>query len=296
VINNSISQSGAAISILSGTATVAGNQLYTNTIVFSQTGGTLSAYANNIGNFTTGVAISNGAFDGCHNWWGSNDPNATKPGGLDDADWQVRLGAPVKTWADGSGNTNLQDSSNGGNAILTGGSGTAVIISYGRAFTATQAPFSNGVIVYVGQMCSDFYDFFTVGGSGMWSVSVPVDNAATCDDTYHRGFVYTIPPTTTYNTECSPSTNPACWQLVSGNVITSGRNITVANLSVSDLGGTPFVAGDVPQHNPTTVTLVNFRSAPACLDEALPVLLFGCGLIGGSAAILRRRGRSQRAR
>jgi hypothetical protein len=270
--------------------TVKGNMMDNNPLVFSQSSGFLTAYANNITNFTTGVNTTGGTFHGAHNWWGSNDPLATQPGGLSNDDWQHRLGSDVHTWVDGNGSATL------GNARLTGGTGsTAVIVNQGNGLT--NAPFDNGVTGHGDQMCSDFYDFFTVNGSGTWSVSVPVDSASACDDTYDRGSIFWIPASADYGTECSPGANPACWDLITTNVITGGRSITVTNLSVSDLGGTPFVAGDSHKHDPTAVQLVRLRASSEPRLGLLPVILLGIALggIGASQFILRRlaRHRSQ---
>jgi hypothetical protein len=254
LISNTLSSNVTGVEVQSSSViTAAGNTLVTHTTVFSQTGGTLIAYANSIENFTTGLIDGGGCTTNLkHNWWGTySDP---APTGLSAADWQARLGAPIQAWIDGS------DSATLGNANLTGGTGTAVIVNHGRGLT--QAPFGNGITPHADNMCSDFYDFFTVNGSGGWNVSVPVDNTAACNSqTLNPGKVFWIPYTTTYSIECT-SNNPACWDLIATNIITSGQNIVVGNLSVAELGGTPFVAGSDGGNDPTAVTLTAFGAVP----------------------------------
>jgi hypothetical protein len=283
LISNTLSSNTTGVEVQSGgVITLAGNTLVTHTTVFSQAGGTLIAYANTIGSFTTGLINNGGSANLGHNWWGSySDP---APAGLAASDWQARLGAPIQSWIDGSNSVTL------GNAHLSGGAGTAVIVEHGR--NQTNAPFGNGIAPHVNNMCSDFYDFFTVNGSGNWNVSVPVDNTADCNSqTLNPGKVFWIPYTTTYSIECTAA-NPACWDLITTNVVTSGQNIVVSNLSVAALGGTPFVAGSDGGNDPTAVALVSFVAVPAANDAAgVSVIAMLVMSIIGATTLLIRRGR-----
>ena len=221
--------------------------------MFQQLGtGTITAYANNISNFgaaDTGVGTPQIG----HNYWGTNDPNASAPTGMPAGQWTQRLGVPVSSYADGSGSAAL------GNASMSGGTGTAVIVSMGRAATAANAAFfGNGVTGHVDAMCSEFYDYFTVGGGGSWTLALPVDVAPTsCTaETLNQNRLYRI----TDLSQCSPASNVACWDRVSS-TSHSGSSLVVSGLSAADLGGTHFVAGDAIGTDPTAVQLERFRAA-----------------------------------
>jgi uncharacterized repeat protein (TIGR01451 family) len=242
----------------SGTATVKGNSFAGNITLFDQSNGTLVAYANNIEGFTTAVNASGGSHNLAHNWWGTySDP---APAGLDAPSWAARLGAPVVSWADGSG------TAVSGSAQLTGGSGTAVIVNHGRA----NWPFGNGIVGSANMMCSDYYDYFTVNGSGLWSVVLPVDNTAGCN-------TYTLAELELYwimdITECNMPNAPDCWDLISTNVSANGQNLVASGLSVTDLGGTPFVAGDNEGSTPTAVVLRTFDVTPKTEPTVLFILV-----------------------
>ncbi|HTP10557.1 MAG TPA: right-handed parallel beta-helix repeat-containing protein, partial [Anaerolineae bacterium] len=281
VQQSTLTANDVGVSATAGGLRLTGNTLNNNPIVFDQSGGTLLAYANSIGNFTTGLNSSGGTANLKHNWWGTYvDP---APSGLSASDWQARLGAPIQAWIDGANAVTL------GSANLSGGVGTAVIVDHGRG--SANAPFGNGIAPYANNMCSDYYDFFTVNGSGSWTVSVPVDNTAACNSqTLDPGKVFWIPYTTNYGVECTAN-NGACWDLVATNVITSGQNIVVSNLSVAELGGTPFVAGSTTGTDPTAVALVSLEVVP--LENTtvmLPAItaLFA-GLFGSALLVIRRK-------
>jgi hypothetical protein len=281
---NTVSGNATAVNLVSaGTANavIKGNTFVTETTVFSQTGGALIAYANSIGNFTAGLVDNGGGTANLkHNWWSTYADPA--PSGLSASDWQARLGAPIQSWIDGSNSATL------GNASLTGGAGIAVIVSHGRGLV--HAPFGNGVTPHADNMCSDFYDFFTVNGSGNWNVSVPVDNTTACNSqTLNPGKVFWIPYTTTYSVECTP-TNPACWDLIATNVITGGQNIVVANLSAAELGGTPFVAGSDGGNAPTAITLVSFSAVPTAsyVVAVLIIIVLIASTLTATLLLIRR--------
>ncbi len=215
----------------SGTAVIKGNDLSGNDTLFAQSSGTLIAYANNADKFDTVLDSADGTANLRHNWWGRYD--GAVPAGLDAAAWAARLGAPIQNWAEGSNSATL------GGAQLSGGSGTAVIISHGR----TNAPFGQPIAADVADLCSDYYDFFIVGGSGTWQVAVPVDDNPDCNqrvrDEMRLYWIENI-------ADCATPGSSICWDLRTA-VTISGQNLVTTGLSVADLGGTPFVAGDVAE-------------------------------------------------
>jgi hypothetical protein len=215
-------------------------------------------------NFTTALNSTGGTNNLGHNWWGTYSGSA--PAGLDAAAWAARLGSPVSSWADGSGTAVL------GSAQLTGGSGTAVVVSHGRA----NWPFGVGIIGSADMMCSDYYDFFVVNGSGLWEVTVPVDDNAGCNLNTLAGLrLYWI----TDIAECAAPTSQDCWDLLQGNVTAVGQNLVASNIAAVDLGGTPFVAGDSGGFEPTAITLQSLQIKTAAAPLWLS-LLFGIVLAG----------------
>jgi hypothetical protein len=128
-------------------------------------------------------------------------------------------------------------------------------------------------------MCSDYYDYFTVNGSGTWSLELPVDNTLACNSsTLDRLKLYWI----TDIADCDAPNNAACWDLMLNNVSANGQNLAASNLSVLDLGGTPFVAGDNSGFEPTAISLQAIRITPKTGPEwlllALGLTLFGLSL------------------
>ncbi len=269
---------GALFSVGAGSLNVKGLTLSGAPTVFAGGAGSLTAYANNISGFTN--AFTGGGTPNIgHNYWGTRDPAAAAPAGMPLAAWAQRLGAPVSSWSEGSGSATL------GTASLSGGAGTAVIVSMGRAASAANAPFGNGVAGHVDAMCSDFYDYFTIGGSGTWALALPVDAApAGCTtNTLLASHLYRINDLS----QCSPAGNTTCWTLAPG-VSTIGSNLTLAGLSTADLGGTPFVAGDSFGVDPTAVQLSGLRAGgPGAWLLGLAAGLLAA-LLGG-LALLRRR-------
>ena len=141
-------------------------------------------------------------------------------------------------------------------------------------------------------MCSPYYDFFTIIGSGTWDVSVPVNvSVEGClTQTLEPGKIYWIPAGTDYSVECTPSENTACWDLIATNVITGGQNITVTGLSTTTLGGTQFVAGTVIGSDPTAVTIIALaattdRSAAPAGAILVSILAATVGIV----LVVRRR-------
>jgi hypothetical protein len=149
----------------------------------------------------------------------------------------------------------------------------AVIVSHGRELA--NAPFGVGDTP-AAETCSDYYDFFTVGGSGTWTVKVPVDANSACDTTFdnHRLFWATD------ITQCAEADNTDCYDLISGVTQEAGspRRLTV-DVSTSYLYGTPFTAGRQDGGDPTAVTLVAFQGGTPPFEIGL-WLLPALGLLG----------------
>ncbi len=239
--------SGVAVTLRGNTINGGGGTALTNN-------GTVLAYANNFSNFTTALS-GTGTTQVPHNWWGQYN---TQPPSVPASDWNKRLGAQVVSWGVGQL----------GNARLTpnGGSGTGVIVSHGR----TNVPFDQGQLPYSGQVCSDYYDFFVINGTGDWQVTVPVDNIGACDTplTNMKMFVFATLDNTPDFATCangpSPSADPQCWDSVvdagseSISADFNARTLSWTSASVGELGGTPIVAGTVGGTDPTAVTLESF--------------------------------------
>lgn len=277
--NNNISDSTTAVNIGVNTSdtsdvTVRGNDINNvDTALRSRgTNSTLTAYANNITNFTSGgLTSSAGTINARHNWWGTH---STQPAGVDNDSWNYRLGAVVSSWGLGSL----------GSASLTaaGGSGTGVIVSHGRGLA--NVPFGKGVVPFANAMCSDYYDFFVLG-SGDWTVSVPTDAGTQCDATRTDEVLYqfllsgTMPDAT--------CTGGACWDVPTG-VSLSGSNLQVTVDADAILEGTPFVAGgaDPDSSDPTAVTLSTFNPTS---NSMMGLLLTALVLFGSTAVLLWKR-------
>ncbi|HEY4720292.1 MAG TPA: hypothetical protein VII92_00480, partial [Anaerolineae bacterium] len=281
---------GALFAVGDGAVTIKGLNLSNAPTVFDQTGiGVLTAYANNILTFTTAYAGAGTPAIG-HNFWGTNDPTASAPAGMLADEWPKRLGAPVGAWSDGIGPGGASLVTGINTATLSGGSGTDVIVSYGRGLA--NAPFGNGITPYANQMCSDYYDFFTVGGSGTYTATVPVDNTANCNtNTLNAKKVFWI---TTTLSLCSPASNTACWGLVPTTTLTvniSGQNLVIAGLTVAQLGGTSFVAGDTGGDDPTAITLREIGATSNIDGRGWLIVLLGLSVFVASAIglALRRR-------
>ena len=270
-LSSTLNISGTGFNAGPGNVTVRGLKLAGATTVFNQTGGALTAYANNITGWTTAYSSSGGTASLGNNWWGTSDYNAADPG-LPSGDWAKRLGADINTWSVGSNSATL------GNAKLSGGSGTAVVVSFGRG--QANAPFGNGVTPSVNNMCSDYYDFFVRSASGSWTVTVPVDNSSACNTkTLNQdklGWISDV-------SHCA-ATDTTCWEHAP-NVSHSGQNLLSSNLTPTQLSGTHFVAGDSDGNDPTAVRVntmkvgQTFPTLPATLGGLILLLLLGSSLI-----------------
>jgi hypothetical protein len=228
---------------------------------FTATGtGTLTAYANNLTHFTGAYTGSGTPLIG-HNYWGTQVYSAPAPTGMPAAEWLKRMGAPVTSYAEGSGGASL------GNATLTGGTGLAVIVNFGRG--TANAPFTNGVAGHVDAMCSAFYDYFTLGGSGSWTLHLPVDAtpAGCVDNTLNQNRMLRI----TDIAQCAP-TDSACWHAVPA-VTHTGSDLALTGLTAADLDGTHFVASDASGKTPTAIGISLFGRAVEISNPWLVLVL-----------------------
>ena len=253
-----------------GSLTIKGNTLEENAqaITHVGVGSDLVAYANNISGSTIGLVAggSVSSTNARHNWWGDA---FSLPTGVTGTNASARLGAPVVSWNDGTGNTTL------GGAALSGGTGTAVIVSHGRV---SGGPFGNATF---SDLCSDYYDFFTVNGAGSWTVVVPVDGG--CGVVLSNQALYYIPAGTNYATDCTLG-NLVCWDLVPG-ASTVMQTLQISALSAAQLGGTQFVAGRAPDaSDPTAIELVGFdahRNGIPALWMVVVGLIIAALILGG---------------
>jgi hypothetical protein len=294
ITNNSLAANTTGLEITGGNVTFAGNNVTVGTTAIAQSNGTLLAYANNFTGYTTPLSrTSSSTTNVAHNWWGDYD---TQPGGVSTTDWQARLGAPLVVlgdnvvWATGSNAATLDGATLSGDTG-SGDTGTAVIVNHGHSYS--DAPFGN--IAPGIDPCSNYYDFFTVNGSGTWNVSVPVDNSPECAaQTLDPGKIFWIPPGTDYAADCiAPNdTNPTCWDLITPTlVITGGQMITVANLSADDLGGTQFVAGSTTGTDPTAVAIVGFAATTDRSAAPAGIILAGVMIATAGLVFVARRRR-----
>lgn len=255
---------------------VRGNQI-SNGNIFQIGSGTLTAYANNITSFANANLPGAGTVNARHNWWGTH---VTAPTGVDTDSWTYRLGASVNSWNAGSSSISLADSFAGGNATLAGaGGGTLVIINH-----AGNVPFDRSIPAEIGaNRCADYYDFFVIGGSGTYDVSIPVDgtncDAGTIDA---KLFQFALGGSGEPDLACSPDT--ACWNAVTGS--RSGDLITIS-VPASDLLGTPFAAPSVNNNDPTAVTLSTFNTGQASVAPF--ALLFLLLLVVTSSILWRQK-------
>ena len=235
------------------------------------TDGNATAYANNIANGVSGT----GNFS--HNWWGvyDTDPGPTGSG------WATRLGAAVESYGIGSL----------GQATVTGGSGTAVIVSHGRG--SDNAPFGQATIEDGNTQCSDYYDVFVQSGSGTWIVTIPVDMGTGCDSVYQARLIAML----NMAPECTDGSQiGGCWDsaLDYGTSITqvaegSNRGLRVNGLPTSALQGTPFVSGNQDDLGPTAVTLGGLQVGHLAGNSVVVAIVMAAMLLTGGALWLNRR-------
>jgi hypothetical protein len=264
------------------TATVVGGTLDTIPTVFdvSDANADLTAYANNIDGFGTGVNATAGTVNAMHNWWGAIDPT-----GVGDSDaYDFRLGAPVVSYTDGTSSVSLADAIAGGNAAFSG-AGTLVIVNHGSGLS--NVPFDKGIDPDANNSCADFYDFFAIGGSGSYNVSIPIstDCQSDADITTNapKLFQFLLDGVGAPDTACSPDT--ACWNALTASY--GSGALTVSGINSDDLLGTPFAAPSTDNNDPTALTLDAFGAT------STPIWLPIAGLLVSAATvvIVRRKQR-----
>lgn len=257
IITNSAAQTNSVSyrfhASASGNLVVRGNQISNGTIFQLASGTNLLAYANNITNFTDANLPGVGTVNARHNWWGTY---ASQPTGVDNDSWAFLLGSAVSTWSDGTGTVTLADGIATDDASFVG-SGTLVIVNHGSGLG--NVPFGKGIPADTGasQQCADFYDFFAIGGSGSYDVSIPVDGATcaagTIDD---KLFEFALNGSGAPNMTCNPDT--ACWNSI---LATRVGDVLTSNVAAADLQGTPFAAPSVNNNDPTAVSLATFSAS-----------------------------------
>ncbi len=244
---------GAVVLLANGNVTVKGNTINGNPQVFSQSLGTLTAYANNITNFTNaGLTSAVGTVNGRHNWWGTY---ASQPTGVDNDSWAFLLGAVVSTWTDGTGTVTLADGTAGANSSFAG-NGTLVIVNHGSGLG--NVPFGKGIPADTGaSQCADFYDFFAIGGSGTYNVSIPVNGTiCTSGDIDAKLFQFALNGSDAPDLACSPDT--ACWNTIAA---TRAGDVLTSTVDWTMLRGTPFAAPSANNNDPTAVSLATFSAS-----------------------------------
>lgn len=277
---------GSLLAVGPGDVTVKGLTLTcqddcANASAFSQTAGALLAYANNINGFGLGLSGS-GLLR--HNWWGA----AATAGNVGQADaFAYRLGAAVDAWSESGA---LADSDNGRDAGIqaASGAGLGVIVSHGRG--AANAPF--GKAGEEAAPCSDYYDFFVVGGSAgsTWDVTLPVDNTAGCNAHTAGGtagsnklFLFALTGDGAPDLSCAPDT--ACWNLYQGTIsrieAIPPYTLKASAVPLTSLGGTPWTAGDENGADPNRLGLRRLQaSASPGRWTALAVALLALAAAG----------------
>lgn len=289
--NSTISSNGDdGVDINGGTVTIGGNTISSNTDYgVERNGGTVYAYANNFTGNKGGSsfqALVTTTAASAKNWWGTYSNSALGPtsdGTSSYTDgWNARLGADVESWVAGINIAILND------AWMRDGSGTAIIINMGRG--SANAPFGNGVSPYVDQACSPFFDFYDLeGDGGSWTLYLPIDNTTDCNTNVLNGkAAYKIGN----NSECSPASNPDCWDRIPLGSIVVGTNRLEISQTSAELSGTHIVAGNSSGgSDPTAITLRGF-AAHTGVNTPVALSLGLLGMIVISLTLVWRARRS----
>lgn len=237
------------------TVLVAGNNINNNGVIFTHNSGTLLAFANNITAFTdAGLASATGTYNAGHNWWGDYADPA--PAGVDADSWNYRLGSVVDAYADATGGTvSLADSTMNGNATLSG-AGRLVLVSHGRAATVAEAPFGKAVPGEIGaNQCTDFYDAFTIGGSGVYDLSLPIDPGAcqTVAAAHPSIQRFQVEGDGSPDATCTSST--PCWNNLLATWDGANSELDAVGVPIGFFIGTPFTAPSINSNNPTVIVM-----------------------------------------
>lgn len=276
--NNRIAVNGVGVAVEDGWGLLLrGNAITAPTLFDLAETAVLNAYANHFDvGLTAGLAAATPAQTAGHNWWNGYQ---TRPADLDDASWAYRLGAAIVDWADGETAVSLPDALANADASFSG-AGTLVIINHGSGLG--NAPFGKGIEGDTGaNQCADFYDFFAIGGSGTYEISLPVhpDCAPSVIDA--KLFHFALDANGAPDLTCAPDT--ACWTRIEAT--RSSDLLTASNIPAADLLGTPFAAPSRNNNNPTAVTLATFSA-----NASLPLLLLVVvGLLVGGTAVVQQR-------
>jgi hypothetical protein len=288
VVQDLTINAGAAVDVIvvsGGDVEVKGCTLSGGGNAFGGAAGTLTAYANNIGGYTTGTTFL-GTFNGRHNWWGAG---ATQSG-VGDADaFAFRLGADVAAWGEGS--------LGGASVTPDTASGVAVIVSHGRG--EANAPFGQATTADGNTQCSDYYDVFAAPGAtaGNWLVTIPVDSGNGCDYTYNNRQIFRFDLNTGMPTPTCTALpiDPLCWDdlkdTAGETLVQMGRTVGISwqTASTEELGGTPIIAGNQDGNDPTAITL---ESVSASSQAAwLPWVILAAALLSAAGALLLLRKR-----
>lgn len=244
---NQLMRNTTGIQMRGNEALVVGNQIDSHDEVFDLTMGILQSYANNITNYRTALSTTGGTLSAEHNWWGRSTGPA--PDGLDVETWQFRLYAEVTAWADGTGSATL------GEAGLSGGTGTAVIVQHERTVfdrgTADDMELSQ-------HLCSSIYDFFAIAGGGSWTVQIPVDNTPACASALTSNAVFWVSNLVTCGGDL---TNLDCWEKLPPQgrddirVKADNQYFVVHSLRTSDLQRTLFAVLTLSETNLLLIAL-----------------------------------------
>jgi hypothetical protein len=277
--NNLMAVAGVGVSVTADHhLLLRGNQITAVTLFdLSETAG-LTAYANHFqANGTVGLTAVTPQQNVRHNWWGSHD---TPPTGVEGDSWAYRLGAPIVGWADGVAAVALPDAIANADATFSG-AGTLVIINHGSGLE--RAPFGKGISNDTGaNQCADFYDFFAIGGSGEYSISIPVDAACDAQTIGNKLFQFALDGSGAPDLTCAPDT--ACWNAVNA---THAGDVLTAVVSADNVLGTPFAAPSRNDNDPTAVTLSSF--AVATDSPTLMSWLVGMMAAVGITAVVRHK-------
>jgi hypothetical protein len=278
IIDLAITQGGAGntVNVVGGTVTIKGCSIDGGgTTAIFQGAGTVTAYANNVTNY--GSQAINGTVSAPHNWWGTY---TSQPTGVTSADWGKRLGAEIESW----GEDTL------GDASISGGTGTGVVISHGRG--SGNAPFDQATTEDGNSQCSDYYDFFVApGGSGTWDVTVPIDDIGGCDAVYNNRALFLFDASGTCMTSGSPDVD--CWDHLVDNLgytvaQLGNRKLRWSGASTANLGGTPLASGNQDLNDPTAINMVSV-SASSNIWLAVGLVVGVSVLALGALVVLRKR-------
>ncbi len=278
-ISNFTGSGAAALRVTDGTLIVHGNSFQNNRRALHQTSGTLYAFANNVNsNIEANAASSSGGLNNVScNYWGASTISGFNP-----QDFAERLGAPVVNYIEGTGALTL------GNASLTVTTpitGTQVLINMGR----TNHPFNNGTVIGLGARVSDY---FAVCGTRTTAtggaITIIGDSVAPGPNGFHLHAIEDV-------TQCSPSTNTACWDDLSGGA--PGSSCFTTGCSVSSFGAIIPPSTSMPRDghyvvgnemDPTAVNLltVTLQGGNTAVWSASLLMAL---LLGITFVVLRRR-------